>query len=395
MTTRITSEGLYWKRLLSGRERLLRWDDIASVDGAAIVTRTGERIRAGATDLEIARGVLATPALGSGDTRDTFGKRLTGHLSRPFAAAATASALVHAASELGASDVHLAFDANGAGIRVRIDGELGDLARASTPAAERLAAALKGLAGCLPYRRDVVQEGRIPRDGIAADVRASFVPTAFGERVALRLFGRLRLLSELGLAAADLAALEQALRARKGLLLIGGSSGAGKTTTLYAALAKLAATRTGAHLSLEDPVEQRLRAAGVPVDQVELDPAQGRTGEAMLAAALRQDVDVIAVGEVRTPAEALLAVHAAHTGRLVLAGVHAGSAAETRQRLLDLGAPAPLVDATLVCAVHQDLEMAPCGCATGCGECRHTGRRRRAVMRFLSTTGASIKEQAA
>ena len=148
---------------------------------------------------------------------------------------------------------------------------------------------------------------------------------------------RLRTLGDLGLPDPERAALEALLAAPSGLVLVAGATGAGKTTTIYAALAWLAASRSGAHLSLEDPVEQRLRAAGIPVDQVELRPERGLDAAAALAGALRQDVDVLAVGEIRTGAEAGLALQAAHTGRLVLAGVHAASTGEARQRLLDLG----------------------------------------------------------
>ncbi|WP_288044062.1 ATPase, T2SS/T4P/T4SS family, partial [Sphingomonas sp.] len=129
-----------------------------------------------------------------------------------------------------------------------------------------------------------------------------------------------------------------------GLVLIAGPSGGGKTTTVYAALAYLAARRSGAHLSIEDPVEQRLRLAGIPVDQVELSPERGLDAEAALVGALRQDVDVVALSEIRTAGEAALAVKAAHTGRLVVAGLHAGSATEARQRMLDLDADPPAID---------------------------------------------------
>ena len=125
-------------------------------------------------------------------------------------------------------------------------------------------------------------------------------------------------------------------------------------------------------------MEQRLRVAGIPVDQIELDPARGLSAEAMLVAALRQDVDVLCVGEIRTAAEARLALEAAHTGRLVLAGLHAGSAAEARQRLIDLGAEEPLLNATLRGVLFQELVTRPCGCAEPavCRRCRGAGRRR-------------------
>jgi type II secretory ATPase GspE/PulE/Tfp pilus assembly ATPase PilB-like protein len=264
-------------------------------------------------------------------------------------------------------------------VRVRLAGELVELCRLAPVPAHSLVAALKGLAGCLPYRKDVVQEGRVQRSGVGADVRASFVPTALGERVALRLFGRLLSLEDLGLEPQILLGLRRALSARTGLLVVAGGTGSGKTTTLYAALAEVAASRRGAHLSLEDPVEQRLRVAGIPVDQIELSPERGLTAEAMLVAALRQDVDVLSVGEIRTASEAALAVKASHTGRLVLAGLHAGSVAEARQRLLDLCIEKALLDSTLRAVLYQELAGAPCGCeaAERCARCKGVGRVRR------------------
>jgi type II secretory ATPase GspE/PulE/Tfp pilus assembly ATPase PilB-like protein len=307
-----------------------------------------------------------------------------------------AGALLAAAEALHATDLHFEPLPQGAHVRLRLEGELRSFCAIPPSAVGPLVAALKGLSDCLPYRSDIVQEGRVPRSGVGADVRASFVPAALGERVALRLFGRIRTLDELGLEPSTLASVRAMLEATRGLFLVGGASGAGKTTTLYAALAHVSKTRSGAHLSLEDPVEQRLRLAGIPVDQVELEPARGLTGEALLAAALRQDVDVIAVGEVRTPAEAALALQAAHTGRLVLAGVHAGSCEEARQRLLDLGCDAALLAASLRGVLHQELRTERCSCARqpSCPDCRGIGRRRRLVT-HLSSLGARGRLDAA
>jgi general secretion pathway protein E len=289
-----------------------------------------------------------------------------------------ASALLDIATSANASDIHLEPGLDHVDVRLRRMGELATFTTLTAPIARRLTAALKSLAGCLPYRFDLVQEGRVPRPGVTADVRASFVPTALGERIALRLFGRLLSLEALELPVDVRTGFERALTDHpSGLIIVAGPSGGGKTTTLYAALAHLAKHRHGAHLSLEDPVEQRLRVAGVPVDQVELAPERGLTGEAALVAALRQDVDVLAVGEVRTAAEARLALRAAHTGRLVLAGLHAGSATEARQRLLDLGLEKPLLDQTLVAVLHQRLETRACeDVAQDCPRCHGLGRTR-------------------
>ncbi|MDP2341090.1 MAG: ATPase, T2SS/T4P/T4SS family [Deltaproteobacteria bacterium] len=333
---------------------LVFFDDVAAVDAGVVVLKNGARVTAGSdVAAVVARAISPPPPVADVDAAAAaWGSWLGG----PRCARRGALALIEAARALGATDVHLEPGPS-VTIRVRIEGELVPLCSCAVDDAAPLLAALKGLARCLPYRRDVVQEGRIAgaAGAVAADVRASFVPTALGERAALRLFGRLFTLDELELDPAVLEGVRAALQRPSGLFVVAGATGAGKTTTLYAALTEIAVTRAGAHLSLEDPVEQRLRLAGIAVDQIDLDPARGITAESMLVAALRQDVDVVAVGEVRTPAEARLALHAAHTGRLVLCGIHAGSAIEARQRLLDLGLDATELDGTLHAILHQRL----------------------------------------
>ncbi|MBL8935203.1 MAG: Flp pilus assembly complex ATPase component TadA [Archangium sp.] len=355
--------------------RVHAWDDVLAVEGHRVDLRSGS--------------VTVEPSLAAQAHQVLAGVRVTGvpttdaaefsrYLSGPWAPLRAASALLDIATKANASDVHLEPGLEHVDVRLRRMGELTTFTTLTQPLARRLTAALKSLAGCLPYRFDLVQEGRIPRPGVTADVRASFVPTALGERIALRLFGRLLSLDALELPADVRTRFEHALtQSASGLIIVAGPSGGGKTTTLYAALAHLAKHRHGAHLSLEDPVEQRLRVAGVPVDQVELSPERGLTGEAALVAALRQDVDVLAVGEVRTGGEATLALRAAHTGRLVLAGLHAGSANEARQRLLDLGLEQPLLDQTLVAVLHQRLETRACEDASPtCPRCSGLGRTR-------------------
>jgi general secretion pathway protein E len=381
-TTRLTEEGLLLGSLFS-KDRLVRFDEIESVEGRFAVG-DGLRIPIDAVQAETLRALLVGPDC-EGSSAE-IGARFSEAFARPHSARRLATRLLEAADALRATDIHLEPLVEGGQIRLRLEGELAMFCAVPKRAIDPLVAALKGLAECLPYRRDLVQEGRIPRAGIGADIRASFVPAALGERVALRLFGRMRTLEQLGFAPAMLESLRSMLAAPRGLFLIAGSSGAGKTTTLYAALAHLATTRPGAHLSLEDPVEQRLRLAGVGVDQVELDPSRGRTGEALLTAALRQDIDVLAVGEVRTGAEAALALQAAHTGRLVLAGVHAGSCEEARQRMLDLGCDAGVLATSLRAVLHQELrtELCACGADPRCLECRGVGRHRKLVAHFSS-----------
>ncbi len=355
--------------------RVHAWDDVVAVEGRRVDLRSGHVMvepQVAASAQQVLAGVRVTGVL-SADAAE-FSRYLAG----PWAPLRAASALLDIATRANASDIHLEPGLDHVDVRLRRMGELSTFTSLPAPIARRLTAALKSLAGCLPYRFDLVQEGRVPRPGVTADVRASFVPTALGERIALRLFGRLLALEALELPADVRSGFERALTQHaSGLIIVAGPSGGGKTTTLYAALAHLAKHRHGAHLSLEDPVEQRLRVAGVPVDQVELAPERGLTGEAALVAALRQDVDVLAVGEIRTAAEAGLALRAAHTGRLVLAGLHAGSAMEARQRLLDLGLEKPLLDQTLVAVLHQRLETRACeDLAVDCQRCHGLGRTR-------------------
>ncbi len=368
-------EGLRLRTGWLGRE-FVPYDEILRLEGGDLVLHSGERHALNPGQQERVRRALAPPAP-CGRVADDA-RALAAYTEDDWSPVRAGRALLAMASAAGASDLHLVAEAEGFSSQVRVAGELRGFLSLPPSTGARLMAALKHVAGCLPYRSDVVQEGRIPREGVTADARAAFMPTALGERAAVRLFGRLLALDQLGFEASVLERFEALLGERSGLLLVAGPSGAGKTTTLYAALGWLAQRRGDAHLSLEDPVEQRLRLAGIPVDQVELSPARGLTAEAALVGALRQDVDVIAVGEIRDSAGAALALEAAHTGRLVLAGLHAGSPQEALQRLLDLGVERGVLEASLLGVLHQRLQARPCPACdgSGCAACQDLGRVR-------------------
>ena len=365
-----------------GRE-FVPYDEIERLDGEGLHLTSGQRHSLGAEQRVGVERALAPPVPSGVLGADA--SALVDYTALDWSPRRGAHALLAAATAAGASDLHLVAEAQGFTSQLRIAGTLVDFVALPQATGVRLVAALKHVSGCLPYRCDVVQEGRIPRQGVTADARASFMPTALGERAAVRLFGRLLDLDQLGFEDAVLERFEALLERRSGLLLVAGPSGAGKTTTIYGALARLAQRRGDAHLSLEDPVEQRLRLAGIPVDQVELCPARGLSAEAALMGALRQDVDVIAVGEIRNAPQAALALEAAHTGRLVLAGLHAGSPREAVQRLLDLGAERGVLEASLLGVLHQRLETRPCSeCeGQGCGACAGLGRARIPVATLL------------
>ncbi len=301
--------------------------------------------------------------------------------------------LLSAAGERGASDLHLDPAGDHVRVRVRVDGVLlphGELAAAELP---RVVGRLKALAGLLAYRTDVPQEGRIPADRspIGLEMRVATFPALDGERVAVRLptGGEAASdLSALGLPPAALAGLRDALCRPEGVVLVTGPSGSGKTTTLYAALAEiLSADITRSVVTVEDPVERRLSGAV----QTEVAPERGLDFARSLRSLLRQDPDVLLVGEIRDRETAAIALEAGLTGHLVLSTIHAGSGPAVFTRLLEMGVE-PFVLTTAVRGVlaQRLLRRACPACAatrsvatgsatTGCDACGDTGYRGRVV----------------
>ncbi|MEW4569895.1 GspE/PulE family protein [Tautonia sp. JC769] len=238
----------------------------------------------------------------------------------------------------GASDLHLQPTAEGLDIRHRIDGVLQPMALLPVRVAPNVVARLKVLAQLLTYRTDVPQEGRIASRPGQAEVRVSTFPTLLGERAVVRFFagsGRLVDLDRLGLPGDLLTSFRSALEETSGLIVVSGPAGSGKTTTLYACLRALATSAAGHRclVTLEDPIE----AAVAGVVQAQVNPAAGFTLESGLRSLLRQDPEVIAVGEIRDPSTAEMAFQAALTGHLVLTTFHAGSASGAIGRLAEMG----------------------------------------------------------
>jgi general secretion pathway protein E len=264
--------------------------------------------------------------------------------------------LLHGAAAAGASDLHLE-PAGGGGLRVRmrVDGVLEELEPPPLPLTAALLGRLRLLAGVDLAERRRPQDGRLCLESAAGrlDIRASFVPVVGGEKAVLRLLAPHRgvaTLEELGLATADYHSLQATLARPDGLLVVAGPTGAGKTTTLYAALERLRRPET-AIATVEDPVELELDG----IAQVAVDEEAGRGFAEVLRALLRQDPDVLLVGEVRDTDSARIACRAALTGHLVLTSVHASDAAEAWLRLEEIGIPAHLLQATLRLVVAQRL----------------------------------------
>ena len=270
------------------------------------------------------------------------------------------NALLSEAVREKASDVHLETFEHTLVVRMRVDGQLREMLRPRRELATLLVSRIKVMA-----RLDIAEK-RVPQDGRMAlrlaghevDVRVSTLPSAHGERVVLRLLdkqaGRLQL-TRLGMAAATLDTLQQLLGKPHGILLVTGPTGSGKTTSLYAALSHLN-DQTRNILTVEDPIEYHLPGIGqTPVNpKVEMTFARG------LRAILRQDPDVVMVGEIRDSETAQIAVQASLTGHLVLSTLHTNSAIGAVTRLVDMGVDAYLLASSLVGVLAQRLLRALC-----------------------------------
>ncbi len=268
--------------------------------------------------------------------------------------------LIREARGLKSSDIHIESYENKCRVRIRIDGMMVErylLKREEYPA---LINKIK------IYANLDIAEKRLPQDGrinykdqdLQFDIRVSVLPTLFGEKVVLRLLNSDATaidLNTLGFSDFDLANYMQGIKKPNGILLISGPTGSGKTTTLYATL-KLLNKETRNILTIEDPVEYTLEG----INQVQLKEAIGLTFAAALRTFLRQDPDVIMVGEIRDPETANMAIRAALTGHLVLSTIHTNSAWGTVSRLIDMGIPPFLVANTLNTTAAQRLVRLLC-----------------------------------
>lgn len=314
--------------------------------------------------------------------------------------------LLAVARQAQASDLHLQPAADALDVRWRVDGVLQPLASLPAQLAPNIVARLKVLANLLTYRTDVPQEGRIRADEDGMEVRVSTFPTLYGEKAVVRMFAdrrRYHSLDSLGLPPKILTDLSRLLAETSGALLVTGPAGSGKTTTLYACLRQIAAqSQAGRSLaSLEDPIE-----VAVPgVAQSQVNAAAGFDLAAGLRFLLRQDPEVIMVGEIRDRATAETVFQASLTGHLVLSTFHAPSAAGAISRLLDMDIAPYLLRSGILAIVSQRLVRRLCECSQptddadarlglpvgsmrlpkGCAECSGSGYRGRIVLAEMLT----------
>jgi general secretion pathway protein E len=300
-----------------------------------------------------------------------------------------------------ASDIHLLPTATSLEVLYRIDGVLqlaGTLPESLLP---NVVARLKLLARMITYRTDIPQEGRIIESDGDVEKRVSTFPTHFGEKVVIRMLGgisQFQRLEDLGLPEEIRRTLSGLLNETSGAILFTGPAGSGKTTTLYTCLRELSAASRGGRslMTLEDPIEMLVPG----VAQAQINQAAGLDLAVGLRSMMRQDPEVIGVGEIRDLATAEVAFQASLTGHLLLCTFHAGSAAGVIGRLAEMGIEPYVITSGVRAIVCQRLVRRLCTCAratddpgellgldvssawvsVGCTRCRGTGYHGRAML---------------
>jgi general secretion pathway protein E len=327
--------------------------------------------------------------------------------------------LFYQAIKRGASDIHLEPFEKELRIRYRIDGVLYPVFAPPKRAQAALASRIKIMAGLNIAEKRQPQDGRIAIKiaDRAIDVRVSVLPVAFGERIVLRLLDKTRMfgaLKDLGFSDRDYRVIEDSIAQPNGIILITGPTGSGKTSTLYSIITELNGPEVNI-ITVEDPIEYQMQGIG----QVQVREKIGLTFAAALRSILRQDPDIIMIGETRDQETAQIAIQAALTGHLVLTTLHTNSAPATMTRLIDMGVEPFLIASTVIAAVAQRLVRRLCeNCkqvyhpspellqrlnispkeaasitfyeAKGCQECSQTGYKGRLAIFEIMTMTSGI-----
>ena len=328
--------------------------------------------------------------------------------------------IIMEADALGSSDIHIEIYEDRGRVRIRIDGHL--IERYSIPLEN-----YPELVNKVKIRSNLdISEKRLPQDGRIQygdfDIRVSILPTLHGEKIVLRILGHDASsisIDSVGMSEKELKDYQEGIKKPNGIILISGPTGSGKTTTLYATL-KLLNEEKRNIVTVEDPIEYTLEG----INQVQLKEDIGLTFTAALRSFLRQDPDVIMLGEIRDSETAQMAIRAALTGHLVLSTIHTNSAWGTISRLIDMGVPPFLLSNTINCSVAQRLVRKLCNdckmlapvseadlplqydrahapeehfVAVGCESCHYTGYKgRQAIYEIIpidNELSNCIKEQ--
>ncbi len=311
------------------------------------------------------------------------------------------NALLTQAAKDGASDIHIEPYERSSAVRFRVDGTLREVVQPNRALHAALISRLKIMAELDISEKRLPQDGRISLriGGRAIDVRVSTLPSAHGERAVLRLLdkGESKFsLESLGMSGDTLQRFDRQIQQPHGILLVTGPTGSGKTTTLYAALSRVVTTTTNV-LTVEDPVEYELPGIG----QTQVNAKIDLTFAKALRAILRQDPDVIMIGEIRDFETAQIAIQASLTGHLVLATLHTNDAPSAVTRLTDMGVEPFLLSSSLLGVLAQRLVRKLCvHCKrqdehklwhpVGCPECSHSGYKGRTGVYELMVADEKI-----
>lgn len=260
-----------------------------------------------------------------------------------------------------ATDIHVEPFKTYTRIRIRVNGDLVELMNISSAVHNALSTRIKLISGMNIAEKRVPQDGRFTQvvDGTTLDVRVSSLPTVNGEKIVIRILSTgaiaLRKITDLGMSDYNYALFESMIKCPHGVMLVTGPTGSGKTTTLYSALGELARPHVNV-ITVEDPVEKNIDG----INQVQVNTKAGMTFSAALRSILRQDPDIVMIGEMRDAETAEIGIRAAITGHLVLSTLHTNDAASTIVRLIDMGIPEYMVATSLIGVVAQRLVKVLC-----------------------------------
>ncbi len=315
--------------------------------------------------------------------------------------------LLAKAVEAGASDIHFEPTSSGMLVKYRLDGVLNTVEKLPGTISDNMIARLKVLGGLLTYRNDIPQEGRLealkaPSDGLL-DQRLAVFPTINGQRAVVRLLYRhqeLTDLQQLGFSDEILDSLREIADSSQGVLLLTGPAGSGKSTTLGALLRHILAHYPGKSVvSLEDPVEIRIDGA----TQVQIAPHGQMTFVTALRSLLRQDPEVLMIGEIRDAETARITIEAGLTGHLMMSTMHSGTCSGALLRLLEMGIEPYQVTSSIAAVLNQRLVRKLCdkckkessdGCfeAVGCPECLNTGYKGRVLIAEMVRPDSGLRK---
>lgn len=292
--------------------------------------------------------------------------------------------ILSAAHSVGASDIHVAPDANGGQVTYRVDGTLYDVARIPVAALARLASRVKVAAELSIYLRNQPQDGRlvIRFEDASSEVRVSILPTSHGEKIVMRLHHASQedyALNRLGLETSHQTAMAGLLARSQGIVFLTGPTGSGKTTSIYSALRHIRQTRGELTniVTIEDPIEFDIPG----VAQTQVDKGSGLTFADGLRSMLRQDPDVIVVGEIRDRETAQIALQAGLSGHLILTTLHAESAAGVFTRLINMDLEPFMLASATAGVMSQRLVL------TNCAQCRAPVETTATEARVLARSG--------